>query len=206
MEQINENGVRQYLTPEGNKYPSVTTVLSWTKAKFIAEWRSRVGSEEANRISRKATRRGTNLHSICEKYIANDDDLGSPLPDIVDLFYTIKPVIDKSIDNVYCQETKLYSDYIGIAGTVDCVAEFNNVRSIIDFKTTRKTKTKSMIHDYFMQAAGYAVMFEERTGIPVPQIVIIMTGEEGSNVFIEKRDTWINQLIETVNRYKAVHE
>lgn len=123
IQQLNEEGKRVYLTPTGNKYPSITTVMGYMKASVIAEWRRRVGNEEANRVSRKATQRGTSLHTLCEKYIDNQEDFGTVSPDALDLFKMIKPIIDSSIDNIYCQETRLYSDYIGVAGTVDCVAE-----------------------------------------------------------------------------------
>lgn len=206
IQQINEEGKRTYLTPSGNKYPSITTVMSHMKADVIREWRQRVGNEEANRISTKATRRGTALHTVCEKYIDNQEDFGIVSPDALDLFKMIRrPVLDASIDNVYCQETRLYSDYIGVAGTVDCVADFNGKRSIIDFKTARKIKPRKWIKDYFMQTSGYAVMFEEITKIPVTQVVIIMASEEGYEVFIEKRDDWVEPLIDAVKIYNAVN-
>ncbi len=205
IQQLNEEGKRVYLTPTGNKYPSITTVMGYMKAGVIAEWRRRVGDEEANRISRKATQRGTSLHTLCEKYIDNQEDFGVVSPVALDLFKMIKPIIDSSIDNIYCQETRLYSDYIGVAGTVDCVAEFNGKKSIIDFKTARKIKSRDMIKDYFMQTSGYAVMFEELTGIPIPQVVIIMASEEGTAVFIENRDDWVSPLMNAVQVYNAVH-
>jgi genome maintenance exonuclease 1 len=205
IQQLNEEGKRVYLTPTGNKYPSITTVMGYMKASVIAEWRRRVGNEEANRVSRKATQRGTSLHTLCEKYIDNQEDFGTVSPDALDLFKMIKPIIDSSIDNIYCQETRLYSDYIGVAGTVDCVAEFNGKKSIVDFKTARKIKSRDMIKDYFMQTSGYAVMFEELTGIPIPQVVIIMASEEGTAVFIENRDDWVSPLMNAVQVYNAVH-
>ena len=205
IQQLNEEGKRVYLTPTGNKYPSITTVMGYMKAGVIAEWRRRVGNEEANRVSRKATQRGTSLHTLCEKYIDNQEDFGTVSPDALDLFKMIKPIIDSSIDNIYCQETRLYSDYIGVAGTVDCVAEFNGKKSIVDFKTARKIKSRDMIKDYFMQTSGYAVMFEELTGIPIPQVVIIMASEEGTAVFIENRDDWVSPLMNAVQVYNAVH-
>jgi len=204
IQQINEEGKRSYQTPDGNKYPSITTVMSWLSASAIAEWRRRVGNEEANRVSKKATKRGTALHTVCENYIANEEDLGDVQYDVRDLFQMIRPIID-DIDNVYCQETRLYSDYIGVAGTADCIAEFRGRRSIIDFKTSKKIKTADMIHSYFMQASGYAVMFEELTGIAIPQLVIIMASDEGPVLFVEKRDNWINKLIDNVICYKAAH-
>ena len=205
LQQLNEDGVRRYVTPSGSKYPSITTVTSWQSAKAIAEWRSRVGNDVANAISRKATRRGTAFHSLCENYLRNEEVLGENVSyDVKDLFYSVRHVLDR-IDNVHCIETQLYSDYIGVAGTTDCVAEYEGTLSIIDFKTASKIKQKKHISNYFMQTSGYAVMYEERTSIPVPQIVIIMVSEGEYEVFVEKRNNYVFDLIDLVNQYKVVH-
>lgn len=205
LQQLNEDGVRRYVTPSGSKYPSITTVISWQSAKAIAEWRSRVGNDVANAISRKATRRGTAFHSLCENYLRNEEVLGENVSyDVKDLFYSVRHVLDR-IDNVHCIETQLYSDYIGVAGTTDCVAEYEGTLSIIDFKTASKIKQKKHISNYFMQTSGYAVMYEERTSIPVPQIVIIMVSEGEYEVFVEKRNNYVFDLIDLVNQYKVVH-
>lgn len=206
LQQLNEDGVRRYLTPSGKKYPSITTVTSWQSAKAIAEWRSRVGNDVANAISKKATRRGTAFHSLCENYLQNNDVIGDNVSyDAKHLFLTVKHILDR-IDNVHCIETQLYSDYIGVAGTTDCIAEYDGVLSIIDFKTATKIKKKAHIKNYFMQTSGYAVMYEERTSIPVPQVVIIMASDEGYEVFIEKRDNYIFDFIDLVKQYKLVNE
>lgn len=205
LQRLDEDGVRRYLTPSGKKYPSITTVTSWQSAKAIAEWRSRVGNDVANAISKKATRRGTAFHALCENYLQNEDVLGDNVSyDVKNLFYNVRHILER-IDNVHCIETQLYSDYIGVAGTTDCIAEYDDTLSIIDFKTANKIKEKRHIHHYFMQASGYAVMYEERTGIPVPQIVIIMVSDDNYEVFVEKRDNYIFNLIDLVKQYKLVH-
>jgi CRISPR/Cas system-associated exonuclease Cas4 (RecB family) len=206
LEQINEDGSRKYVTPSGNRYPSITSVMSWQSAKGIAEWRARVGADEANRISKNATRRGTALHGICENYLLNEEVLGENVPvDVMGMFKSIKYILDASIDNIHCIETRLYSDYIGVAGTVDCIAEFDGKMSVIDFKTSRKIKEKKYISHYFMQTAGYAIMYEELLGIPVPQTVIIMVSEDDEMVFIEKRDNYAKQLINLVKEYRLIN-
>lgn len=206
LQQINEDGGRRYVTPSGNKYPSITTVTSWQSAKAIAEWRSRVGADAANAISRKATKRGTAFHALCENYIKNEELLGENVSyDVKNLFYNVKQVLDR-IDNVHCVETQLYSDYIGVAGTTDCIAEYEGVLSIIDFKTANKIKQKKHISNYFMQTSGYAVMYEERTEIPVPQVVIIMVTDDDYEVFVEKRNNYIFDLIDLVGQYKLYNE
>lgn len=184
-----EDGTRVYKTPSGKKYPSVTTVTGLQKRKGIMEWRKRVGEEEANRISGRASSRGTRIHSLCEDFLLGKN----PTADMfdVEMFNQMKYWLE-DVDNIHCLETPLYSDYLQIAGTVDCIAEFKGKLSVIDFKTSARPKDRDDIHDYFMQTAAYAVAFEERTGIPIGRLVIIMGVDDGdSRVFIEKRDNWI---------------
>jgi genome maintenance exonuclease 1 len=198
------NGKRLYETPDGgNKYPSVTTVLSILSKDSIAKWRKRVGEDKANRISYKASTRGTAVHEIIEKYIDNDDEYANGfLPNIHDNFLAVRSIIDRYVDNVLCQEVALYSDHLGLAGRVDCIAEWDGKVSIIDFKTSARLKKKEWCESYFIQESAYAIMFEERTGIPVTQLVtLIAVDNEEPQVFIEERDNWTSKLIETIGLY-----
>lgn len=184
---------RKYQTVSGRSYPSVTSILGIINKTEIAEWRARVGEEEANRVASRAARRGTSLHSLCENYLLNKE----VNPGYFDLetFNSIKPLLNR-IDNIHCLETPLYSHHLQAAGTVDCIAEYEKRLSIIDVKTSKRIKHRDDIHSYFMQTAAYAVMFEERTGIPVDQLVILMTvDDEKPLVFKEKRDDWIKEFI-----------
>ena len=194
---------RTYSIPGGKKYPSVTTVLSILSEDAIREWRQRVGAEEANRISRKASSRGTAVHSVAEKYLLNNPDWAKGLmPNILDNFRSMQPVLDNHINNIYALEVPLYSDHLGVAGRVDCIAEFDGVLSIIDFKTSMRLKDRGKVENYFIQESFYAVAFEERTGIPVNNLVtIIAVDNEKPQVFIEKRDNWIPKLKETIAVY-----
>lgn len=196
-------GGRYYITPNG-AYPSITTVLGVLSKQGIAEWRERVGEVEADRISTQAARRGTNVHQMCEDYVNNELDISKFKPHEKAMFIPIKRVLDESLGLVYAQECPLYSDYLGIAGRVDCVAEYNGRLSIIDYKTAGKLKKKEWIGSYFQQASAYCVMFEERTGIPVDQIVIVIAVESESEpqVFVEKRDNYIRECVETIAKYK----
>ena len=194
LQQVNENGTRYYVTPEGNKYPSITTVLSAYNIGHIMEWRKRVGEEQANKISRQASGRGTRIHTLCEKYIDNEEPIfKSPLDQ--ELFNSFKPALHR-INNVYAQELRMYSDHLRIAGTVDCIAEFDGVLSVIDFKTSKRHKNKEDIENYFMQCSAYAIMFEEQFGIPVAQTVVaIAVDDDDPQVFIERRDTHVKRLL-----------
>ena len=201
LEQVNENGTRYYVTPEGNKYPSVTTVLSEYSRKFIYEWRQRVGEETANAISRKASTRGTRFHKLCEDYLKNLN-LEFKTPIEVDAFNTFKPVLNR-INNIHAQEHRMYSDHLRMAGTVDCIAEFDGKLSVIDFKTASRSKDKDSIENYFMQCSAYAVMFEERYKIPVSQTVVLISVDDCEpQCFVQKRDTYISRLLE----YRDLHE
>lgn len=197
-----ENG-RVYHTPEGVDLPSITTVLSILSRAGIAAWKKRVGEEEANRISRIASTRGTKVHEIIEKYIDNKEDFKDGYtPDIIGSFLALKPILDNRIGRVFAQEAPLYSNHLGVAGRVDCVAEFDGKLSIIDFKTSRKKKYPSMIKNYFMQESAYSIMWEERTGQPITQLVtIIAVDDHDPQVFIEHRDNWVRPLRETIAQW-----
>jgi genome maintenance exonuclease 1 len=183
------DGTRVYETPSGKAYPSITTVTGLHSAKGIAEWRKRVGETEANRISSKASARGTRIHQYCEDYLRGNL-FEADMFDL-EMFNSIKPLLDQ-VDNIHCLETQLWSDHLQVAGTVDCIAEFQGKLSVIDFKTSSKPKDRDDIHNYFMQTAAYAVAFEERTGIPIGRLVIIMAVDsDDPRWFIEKRDNWI---------------
>ena len=120
-----EDGKRYYVTPEGNRLPSVTTVLGALKKQEIMAWRKRVGEEAANAISRKASGRGTNVHTLCERYL-NNEKLGDIMPDAREMFNDLVPYLDK-IDNIHYQECALWSKQLGMAGRVDCIAEYEGV-------------------------------------------------------------------------------
>ena len=198
----NINGKRHYVTPDGNKYISITSLLSNLSKAGIQKWRERVGEAEANKISTKASRQGTRVHSICEAYIKNRDGyLEGELPHNIEMFQSIEPLLDR-INNIHVVEGALWSDHFKLAGRTDLIGEFDNRLSVVDYKTSNKKKTWEMCHQYFMQGAFYAVAYEERTGIPVDTIVIIMAVEnEQPLLFIEKRDRWIEPLKEVIYKY-----
>ena len=169
------DGKRMYRAPNGEHYPSVTTVLSEYNKKEIQEWRARVGEEQANKISRQATTRGTSVHKVIEKYLKNEDiSKYEMLPNVKSLFYRMKEELDKKVNNIHCLEDKLYSHTLKLAGTVDCISEYNGELSVIDFKTSVRLKKKENIGNYFMQGAAYSTMFTEMTGLPINKIVILI--------------------------------
>ena len=192
---------RTYIDPDGNRYPSITTVLSILNEEAIAAWRKRVGDDEANKIGHRAASRGTQVHNIIEKYLLNED-ITDFLPHVRQSLGNLRPILDRSIGRIFGLEAPLYSRYLGLAGRVDCVAEWEGVPSIIDFKTSRRPKKHDKIPNYFAQMAGYAVMWEERTGMPITNTVIVMDVDDHEPiVFREHRDNYIQLLIDTKKEY-----
>ena len=197
------DGKRYYTLPDGTRLPSVTTVLGAQKKQAIMEWRKRVGEEEANKISKKATSRGTNVHKLCEQYLNNETGyMAGAMPDSVEMFLTIKPFLNK-INNIHYQEQALWSKQLGMAGRTDCIGEYDGVLSSIDFKTSKKVKSHEDIADYFWQTTAYALMYEEMVGIPIHQLVIIMAVENHQPlIFIQKTEDHINGLVKAIQYYK----
>lgn len=200
LEAVTTSVGRVYKTPDG-PLPSITTVLGRLSRKGIAEWRAKVGEEEANRISGIASSRGTRIHKICEDYIDNKKlDIRSPLDQ--ETFNSIRPVLDENIGTVYGQELPLYSKYLGIAGRVDLISEWNGKLAVVDFKTSRKPKKREWIDSYFYQCTAYCIMFEELTGIAVDRFAVVIAVDQNEpQTFYGKRDDNIAGLIDAIKGY-----
>ena len=203
------DGVRLYETPEGNKYPSITTVLSVRNKKGLFEWRKRVGEDVANYVARKAANRGTSVHHMCEDYINNDFDEEKHkkkfLPYV--LFNQLKESVLQKIDNIYAQECGLYSDKYKVAGRVDCIAEYDGKLSIIDFKTSSKERSDDWNESYYIQASAYAEMFEERTGIEINQVAILVVTEDGVvQEFVKNKTEYLPLLSDVIKEWKVKNE
>ena len=198
------DGVRYYKVPskeELQKFVSITSVIShYSKEKFAA-WRKKVGDEEADRITRKATSRGTDAHTLIEHHL-NNLDLPTVQPISEHLFKIAKPALNR-INNIYALEGSLYSQYLGVAGTVDCIAEFDGELSIIDFKTSKQPKPRDWIDGYFVQCCAYACMLHELTGLSVKKFVIIMTCENGEVEVYEEYDKvkYIRLLTQYIKKF-----
>ena len=201
-------------TPEGRRYrvgdslyPSVTTVIGHSKKKSIMEWRNRVGEEEANKVTKRATTRGNKCHKLAELYLKNEDiSRYKDDPLSMGLFYQIKPYLD-SINNIHALEESLFSNVLKLAGRVDCIAEYNGELSIIDFKTSSKYKREEWIHDYFAQETAYAIMFQELTGLMPKKLVTIIACETGTPQVFEIYDKfkYARKLKEYIDTYKGAY-
>lgn len=201
LERETIDGVRYYKIPgETNlsRLVSITSVTSHFNKKIFEDWRKKVGEETANKITRQATSRGTDMHSLVENYLYNIPELPQVQPLSEFLFKIAKPELNK-INNIYALESSLYSKVLGIAGTVDCIADFDGELAIIDFKTSKKPKPKEWIEHYFVQAVAYACMLYEITGIIVKKLVIIMACENGECIVYEEYDK--SKYIKLLTKY-----
>ena len=201
LEREQIDGVRYYKVPgEDNlsRLVSITSVTSFHNKHIFEKWRKKVGEAEANKVNKQATSRGTDMHTLVEHYLLNDPILPEVQPLSQTLFKIAKSELNK-IDNIYSLEGSLYSKVLGIAGTVDCIAEYNGELAVIDFKTSKKEKPKEWIEHYFVQAVAYACMFYELTGISVKKLVILMACEDGSCVIYEEYDKM--KYIKLLNGY-----
>ena len=195
------DGVRYYDTPNGKKLVSITSVISHYNREIFREWRAKVGEQEANKVTKQATSRGTDMHTLAEYYLKNSK-LPSVQPLSEMLFKQAKSTLNK-IDNIHAQEQALFSYELGIAGSVDCIAEYEGELAIIDFKTAKKPKPKKWVDHHFVQCAAYGCMLYEMTGIMVKKFVIIMSCEDGEVVVYEEYDKrkYINLLSEYIREF-----
>jgi len=202
----NVGGKRVYEVGD-QKYPSISTICSFRNRKSIAEWRARVGAEEANKISKRATTAGTTVHSMIEDYLNNELDIGKYADKhLAKILFTQAKQMLARINNIHFQEAPLYSHEFAIAGRVDCIAEFDGKLSIIDFKTSSKEKKEEWVEGYFVQETGYAKMYEERSGIKVEQIVTLITCQTGdTQVFIKNPDDYVPLLKDYIAEYNDAH-
>jgi genome maintenance exonuclease 1 len=194
------DGVRYYSVPDEDrllKLVSITSITSHFNKEIFVNWRKRVGNEEAERITKAATRRGTDMHTLTENYLKNEDL--PTVPPISDFLFKIAKGKLNKIDNIHTLEGALYSKELGIAGTVDCIAEYDGELAIIDFKTSKKPKPREWIEHYFVQCMAYGCMLYELTGVSVKKLVIIMACENGECVIYEERDK--AKYIKLLNKY-----
>ena len=181
------DGVRYYTLPSGKKAPSITSITSFYNRQTFINWRKKIGEEEANKITKVATDRGTKFHDLVEKYLSNEDvsSLKGVLPSTKARWSAARESLNK-IDNIHALEKPLYSEYFGIAGRVDCIAEYEGELAVIDFKTSKKIKPEKWLQNYFVQETAYACMYYEMTGISVKKIVTLMVADNGDVKVYEK--------------------
>lgn len=203
LEKKEQNGIRLYNLPNGDWVPSITSVTSFYNRQIFAKWRARVGLEEATRITRKATARGTDFHQVCQDYLENKElnwDDYQPLTKF--MFHHAKPYLDK-INNIHAIERTLYSQYYGLAGRVDCIAEYEGELAVIDFKTSDKIKPEEWIENYFVQEMFYAAAYYELTEKPIKKLITLMVTPGGEVKVFDKRNKgdYIKLLVRYIKEF-----
>ena len=178
-------------------YPSVTTITGWSKRAFFAEWRK--DPNNAKKLD-LAGRRGTALHSVIEDYL-KEGTLPSGDPDVSAMFMQMQPNLDL-ITNIVAMEQPLCSDTLRMAGRFDCIGDYDGVYSVIDFKSSDKTKREDWIQNYFEQAAAYWLMWYESQGKRVDQIVVLISTMDGQvQEFIKDPSEYYSDLRNSAAQY-----
>ena len=203
LEKKESDGMRLYNLPNGDWVPSITTVTSFYNREIFVKWRKRIGLEEANRITKRATARGTDFHQVCQDYLENKElnwDDYQPLSKF--MFFHTKPYLDK-INNIHAIERTLYSEYLGLAGRVDCIAEYDGELAVIDFKTSDKIKPEEWIENYFVQEMFYAAAYYEMTKIPPVKLITLMVTPGGEVKVFDKRnkEDYIRLLVRYIKEF-----
>jgi len=195
--------IRLYNLPDGQWVPSITSVTSFYNRQIFVEWRKRVGTEKADAITRKATARGTDFHQVCQDYLENKElNWEDYQPMTKFMFYHAKPYLDK-INNIHAIERTLYSEYLGLAGRVDCIAEYEGELAVIDFKTSEKIKPEKWIENYFVQETFYAAAYYELTGQVVKKLITLMVTPGGEVEVFDKRNKgdYIKLLVRYIKEF-----
>ena len=195
--------IRLYNLPSGKWVPSITSITSFYNREIFVKWRKRVGIEEANRITKRATARGTDFHQVCQDYLENKELVWENYqPTSKFMFYHAKPYLDK-INNIHAIERTLYSEYFGLAGRVDCIAEYEGELAIIDFKTSGKIKPEKWLENYFVQETAYACMYYELTQISIKKLITLMVTPDGEVKIFDKRNKkdYIKLLVKYIKEF-----
>ena len=199
------DGIRYYKVPDDEellKLVSITSITSHFNKDIFVKWRKKVGDVEADRITKLATSRGTDMHTLTEYFLKNIESPTEVLPISEFLFNIAKSELNK-INNIHCLEGALYSKKLGVAGTTDCIGEHNGELAVIDFKTSKKEKPRDWIDHYFVQAMFYGMAYYEMTGTPIKKLVIIMSCETGECVLYEERDLkkYMKLVVEYIKKF-----
>lgn len=198
------NGKRWYTLPNGNRYPSVTTVLGSKEKHWLENWKQTLGPKKASKETKRCADRGTAVHKMAENYLNNIENPTNGFDQQnIYLFNQLKFRLDK-INNIRVQEVPLYSHRLKLAGRVDVIGEYDKVLSVIDFKTSTQNKLKEeIVFDYFLQSTAYALMYDELFGEFIEDIVILIAVEKGiiSLVYKRKIDDYVKPLVRRINTF-----
>ena len=207
-ELIEKDNAHYYQTPMGESYPSITTILHKTmsteKKESLQNWKDK--EIAADYITQEAATIGTETHKLIENYINEIRQTDEVRLLSVAHFNNLIPFLQK-IDDVHGTELRLYSNAMKLAGTADCIAEYDGKLSIIDYKTKRSNQKEEWMTDHFIQGTAYSQMFKELTGIEVKQVVILVSSEKNSRMeFVKNTEDYKDLLTQRLNQYYDILE
>ena len=204
IQQVNSKSGRTYKVPSGEKYPSVSTVLSINQGEWLQEWKDRVGEEVANKISKAATDRGSRVHEACEDFLYGRDTTWKMAENESKRMYENFLPILENVKIIRGLETQMYSDKLRVAGTCDLITEEKDGSVVMrDWKTASRPKSREDIPNYFMQMSAYSYMVFEHTGILIKKIAVhLTTPDDGLFTYEEKVSDWLPEFIKVRNRFK----
>jgi genome maintenance exonuclease 1 len=202
-ELIEKDDGHYYQTPSGVIYPSITTMLQKTQTKekqeSLQNWRDQ--EIAADYITQQAAVVGSETHKLIENYLNGEEILENFRLLSEAHFNNLLPFVDK-INDIHGIELRLYSDKMKLAGTSDCIANYDGKLSIIDYKTKRSNQREEWLTDHFIQATSYGVMFKELTGINVEQIVILVSSEKNTRMeFMKNPDDYLSLLEQRIDQF-----
>lgn len=194
---------RFYTTPDGNRYPSITTVLGSKVKDGIKEWRESMGEVAADIETKRAADRGSDVHLLIERYLQNESNFTQGIPPYhISVFTSLRGYLNANVNDIVMQETALWSDQLRVAGRVDCIGKYKGTLSVIDFKTSTRFKPTYMIEDYFLQTTAYALMARELYDLDIGHVAIIMGVENGlPQLWFKPIDAYIEPLKQRLLEY-----
>lgn len=187
LKRIYSNGKRFYISPNNDRYMSVTTMLSGNTEAVMDAWRERVGEEEAESVSKFSSGIGTDVHNMIENTLLNvDNNFGGVNMLATSIYRSFLPHL-KHISNIRGVELPMYSDTLKLAGTSDLIADYKGRLSLIDHKTSKYLKKREWLDNYFQQSTAYIIMFKERYGITINNIVLFIGSRDGEFQVVESK-------------------
>jgi hypothetical protein len=205
-----KNGMRWYSEDKKLWVPSMTTVISAANPGKFDEWEKKKGKERAEYIKLCATDRGTKLHKVIEVYLQNEDftalDEWKEVK-IQWMFRSAKVELDRRFNNIVCQERRMLSQRLKIAGTTDYIGDVDMELAVADYKGSAKEKPETWLEDYFVQLAGYWAMFVETTGVIPKKLVVFLMTEQMEIQIVERRNImhYLDKLHHYVNLFQQQH-
>ena len=207
-ELIEKNNEHYYLTPKGDIFPSITTILKKTmsaeKQQSLQDWKEQ--ETAAQYITEESSIVGTETHKLIENHLNGITQTDEVRLLSVAHFNNLIPFLQK-INDIHGTELRLYSNEMKLAGTSDCIAKYDGELSIIDYKTKRSNQQEEWMTDHFIQGTAYSQMYKELTGIEVKQVVILVSSEKNTRMeFVKRTEEYKDLLAQRLNQFYEIIE